>query len=427
MQSDFEMGCLISMLKSKKILFIVDELPFPPRNGVTIPSYNLIKGLREEFTIALLWIRNEKDGMSNEILDNNNSIVDHFFVLDMAKDCFFAALCKEFFLIKSSFSGVKGVFAEGDRFELSEFDPDIIFCSPIRSIANLKYVKDVLRDRNRLVVAAINDSYTATLWMRCKQVFGSRWPLIHRIKSIIYWLRSFWMLFLEKKILNDADVILVQTCADKEWICKISKSQFCNKTYVLSNGVDEKILEAPKIDYSRSFGYAGPLKNPCHKVNVQFLVEKILPKIHNKYSDVKFFVLGKSDCSGLSDWLEMNSGVVYKEYVDDMFDFYTRTPILFVRNFKNIGIINRTIESMAAGVVVIGEEGAFNGIQGFQDGVHGFIANDEDQILRYLFLLFGSPEKWHEISCNAKKLIKDNFQWKDRLEYVHDILISKSN
>jgi len=414
------------MLKSKqKILFVVDELPFPPRNGVTIPIYHFIIGLRKYYEIALLLIVKENDNIDDEILNNNRSIVDHFFVLKIRNACFLSALCREFFLISPSFSGLGGEFFKNDGFKITKFDPDIIFCSPIRAIANLKFIKNILIDRDRRVVAAISDAYTATLRMHSKQIFGYCWPMTHRVKSVASWLRSFWMMFLERKILNEADVILVQTSMDREWICKISNSRFKDRTYILSNGVNKKLLETIKVEYRRSFGYIGSLKNPCHKININFLIKNILPKIQNKYYDAKFFVLGKSDCSGLSSLLKVNSGVVYKEYVHDMVEFYTSVPILFVRNFKNIGLINRTIESMAAGVVVIGEKGAFNGIEGFQDGVHGFIAQDEDQILKYLFLLFDNPKKWYEVSSNAKKLIKNDFQWEDRLGCLNDLLMLK--
>ena len=38
------------------------------------------------------------------------------------------------------------------------------------------------------------------------------------------------------------------------------------------------------------------------------------------------------------------------------------------------GAYQSNYEAMASGVVVIGEQGAFNGIEEFQHGVHGFVA-----------------------------------------------------
>ena len=84
--------------------------------------------------------------------------------------------------------------------------------------------------------------------------------------------------------------------------------------------------------------------------------------------------------------------------------------------FKGYGLINKVVESMAAGVPVIGTADSFNGMPDFANGRHGIVVNNADSFIEESLKLLGNPMKRKDIAFAARALVRDKFSWDDRIE-----------
>jgi glycosyltransferase involved in cell wall biosynthesis len=144
-------------------------------------------------------------------------------------------------------------------------------------------------------------------------------------------------------------------------------------------------------------------------------LDDVLPNVRQFVPESQFAILGKAGSPQLMECINKSNGVRYSPHVKEMNDFYQTISVLLVRNYKCLGLINRTVEAMAAGVVVIGERGAFNGIVGFQDGMHGFIAENTRETVDCLVNILSNKAIKKSVSHAARNLIQSKFQWKDRI------------
>jgi len=67
-----------------QILFVLDQLPYPPRNGVTVPTYNYLRGLAERHDVSLLFVRRNPDE-DLACLDENKALVANFWMITAPK------------------------------------------------------------------------------------------------------------------------------------------------------------------------------------------------------------------------------------------------------------------------------------------------------------------------------------------------------
>ena len=86
--------------------------------------------------------------------------------------------------------------------------------------------------------------------------------------------------------------------------------------------------------------------------------------------------------------------------------------------FKGFGLINKVVESMAAGVPVVGTSGSFNGISEFNNGQHGIISNNVDSFIAETSKLLTNPKKRRDIANSARALVRKNFSWEDRISAI---------
>ena len=81
-------------------------------------------------------------------------------------------------------------------------------------------------------------------------------------------------------------------------------------------------------------------------------------------------VVGKRSSTDLEAFFAREE-ISYQPYVESIEDEYARHAILVAPIFKGFGLINKVVEAMAAGCLVVGDKTAFNGIESFKPNLHG--------------------------------------------------------
>jgi polysaccharide biosynthesis protein PslH len=404
-----------------KILFVTDELPFPPRNGVTIPSFHFLSGLAKTHKVSLLFLQLPGHRADKSALEANRQFVKNLWVLDMIPSKQWKATLNEVFCRVPYFAHYAFNQAQLTQL-LTDYDCDVLWATPIGPFAQIPAIEECMPERHRLRIAAINDSYTSTLrsfgnWLLC-----SKWPLATRAQSAVKWMRSWGMAIMETRILGQAHKVLVQSETDKTCIGRISRGFLLEKVVIMPNGVKPLVLEHPSPCEKPVLGHIGPLFSPSHYRTIRWILDDVLPDVRQLIPESRFIILGRTGSFRLMKRINKSNGVKYTSQVEEMKDFYQTISVLLVRNYKCLGLINRTVEAMAAGVVVIGERGAFNGIEDFQDGVHGFIVESTRETVDRLVRVLSNKSIRESVSHAARNLIQSKFQWTDRITLANSLI-----
>lgn len=385
------------------ILFVVDELPFPPRNGVTVPIANFIElfsanGFRVD--ILLLDI-SDSDLVKNTKFKN---VVTAFAQLPLKRTGRIIGLFSELLGRSALFEAwfPRGGLV-GDKL-LPHYD--LVWASPIRSYGLwLKFNKIINISSNNLI-AAINDSYTLTLreLSNRKTIWLQRW---------FYRCRALAMHGVEKKLLKRADIVAVQSKREIDFFREMFTESEAPEVIELKNGVALTLFQdrpAAMLDIL----FVGSL-DAFYRPTLDWFIREVYSKM--PIPRPSFSVIGRGateeDIRRFSE-LSIN----YLPFVEEIANFYLTSRILVAPIFKGYGTINKVIEAMAAGCVVVGDRTAFNGLENFVVSRDGLIAESPDDFSSCILAVLADPRWASEIGENARKLMQKDFSWASRLHCV---------
>ncbi len=95
-------------------------------------------------------------------------------------------------------------------------------------------------------------------------------------------------------------------------------------------------------------------------------------------------------------------GVNFTGYVEELAEAYRTCGIAVVPINKDCGIVNKVIESMAAGLVVVGFKKTFSGIPQAKSGVHFIEASDYEDMGNAIINLLDNTVVCDELKIAAQ-------------------------
>lgn len=401
-----------------KILFVLNQLPYPPRNGVTIPSYNYLKGMAETNEVYLLFLRDAWYESSDEGIEKNRNLVTKMWTMDVHKRPPLERIGRE--LRGDSFYHIGRVYDEGlirDICTTSPFDVVWVSDDGILDVIDVigRYAHFPFKS-----VAGINDCITSVFEQAKKQITLKGGTVKDRLLALVKWLRSYRAGAIEERILNKYDLVLVQSALDEQRLCRISCHRLAPKIVVAANGVDDKLFQVEFDIASKELVFVGSLRG--YSPIVEWLLDDVWPHVRRSHPDAVFHIIGKGASAGLLKKIAAATSVKYTEYVENICDVYRGKALSVSPVFKNYGLINKVVESMAAGIPVVADKGSFSCIPEFEDGVHGLVANDAHAMAAAINKLLDSGMFRQKVGQSSRALMQKHFEWKDRIEMMRERL-----
>jgi glycosyltransferase involved in cell wall biosynthesis len=404
-----------------RILFVLDELPFPPRNGITIPTFNYLSRFSENHDVSLLFLKKKHSSLKNSFLEKNKSFVHNLWLIERerhpavrrivdelsGKTPYFFGMAHDSFILKK---------------ELKNQHFDVVWASPLSVTEVIPDLMNLLGPKP-IYFASISDCLTAVLRTKGKRFFSRDLSLKLRFVYGVNWIRSWIVAGIESKILHQYNLIGVQTEEDRKWLNAISSGSLDNKVIVLPNGANEQLMERPVNSSGKDILYFAILSGGHGKV-LEWILQKVWPAIKPNARQTKFVIVGKGASAKLKRLIDNDDRIEYFEYIADIRSIFDDKAIMLAPVFMEYGLINKVVDSMAAGVPVIGDKGSFNGIVGFENGRHGIVANGPQSFAKSALQLLNSIERRREIASEARALITNSFSWSDRIKSIDSKLKS---
>lgn len=398
-----------------KFLFVLDVLPYPPRDGTTIPTFNWISRLSSEHKVSLIFVKNNADVLDQRQLIENKSYVDNLWVIDSFRSSVGIRIKNELMGLKPFFLGwsidMLKLYQclQGNRF-------DVVLGSPITVTETIESIYKILGNEP-VYVSGHNDCLTAQLKSLRKRIKMEGLDFYTKVLYFAGWIRSYSMSKIEAKILKNYDLILLQSEVDKRCVDKLASGKLAKKTMVASNGVNNELFSLPIMNDGKEILFLGILNNGYSK-SLEWFLNNVWSEIKKAYKDIRLHVIGRGASRRLKVRIAADDNIIYHEYIPNIINVFKNKIVMISPVFKGFGLINKVVESMAAGVPVVGTLDSFNGISEFSNGQHGIVANDANSFIKETLEILAHHIKRKNIAESARKLVQKNFSWDSRIKSI---------
>ena len=400
-----------------RILFVLDRLPYPPRDGSTIPTFNWISRLSSKHNVSLLYVKDETVALNHQQIIENRPFLEKLWVIESSRSPAYIRVKDELIGRKPYFLGWSVDIAKlGQCLDGHSFD---VVWGSFSVTETIESIHKILNP-GPIYVSGMSDSNTAVLRSLGKRSIIKGLDFKTRVVYLISWMRSWGVSRIEAEMLGIYDLILLQTDVDKKWIDKISSGKLAPKTMAVSNGVSDVLFDLPIMKDGKDILFLGILSKGYsgYSKSLEWLMNNVWPKIRKSHNDARLCVVGRGASDRLRLRMAEDGHITYAEYIPNICEVFKNKVIMLSPVFKGYGLINKVIESMAAGVPVVGTTGSFNGISEFTNGQHGVVADDADNFVTETLKLLANPIKRRDIAESARALVKKNFSWDDKINTI---------
>jgi len=298
---------------------------------------------------------------------------------------------------------------------------DIIVCSPLLPALWLVKNKNFFLNgaRNVKKIALLNDCYTYVLY---RQIFLSLKFRKGYTKIPVYLLKLLYYYFVEWRVGRFFDFILLQTNKD---LTVFEKLFFVKNAFTMPNIPRTPTLtKSEQLHVSRNLYAVGFVATfvGSYCMIAEWFINEIWSEVIKREPRATLHLLGKNNENFIQQFnKDIVSTLVIEKHVPTMGEFYDKVSIAVSPIFKGYGLINKTVDAMSGGCIVIGDTAAFNGLS-VTDGEDCIIANNRKEFIATLSENLGVDNS--KMRDNAKKAISESLNEAYYTEKLKEIIVN---
>ncbi len=400
-----------------RLLAVLDRNPFPPNDGVSYPIANHLRGLSPDWDIDLLLVRGSGAGEDEVVVPQDNG-----FAFGKVFEAVARPLGRSARLWGECLRGIPyGHHSPIAKSKLKELlvgqTYDALYAAPTSVVLWAKSIAEVLPSRP-LMVLNLNDSLSEMYRRRFDLARMSSLGLRSRISYALSSARVGYAPRLERKTLEQFDLVFVQTPRDRDAVISDCGASMSDRLLVAPNGIKEELLQLPYLTAGgKNLVHIGPLALIRRDLLLWF-VNEVFTNVREEVAEVKLHLAGSVTPSD-RDFLGRIPGVVVHGFVENLNDILQLATMSVAPMFMRSGLVNKNLDSMAAGVPCSGIR-AFNGVPGFENGVHGFELNNAEEWRRLLIDVLRDPKRLEKVSESGRRLVSENLRWHSTIAKIND-------
>lgn len=394
-----------------KILLVSNKFPFPPRDGGSLATYNMIRGLAESGNYVDLLLMNT----SKHFTEDAGSTIDikglnKVKIVNIDNSVRFFSLVFNFAFSKLPYSAVRFT---SRRFKsallqlLKDNDYGII---QLEGLFLAPYLELIRNNSNALVVYRAHN-VEHLIWQRLymrENNFLKKWYLRVLYSRIENYERSF---------INSYDLLVTITGNDLEILNTLGNKK---PSIVAPFGMYIQGLSKSKPVRSDNLCilYIGALDWMPNIEALDWFLKEVWPAVRKRFPEMVFRVAGRNAKKNfLMDYAE--KGVISHGEIDNPGDFLGENGIVVVPLFSGSGIRVRIIEAMFAGRPVIASSVAVSGIPVVNE-INILLADDGERFVYYIEKLVADQEFASFIGVNAGHFARKNYENREISENLAD-------
>ena len=402
-----------------KILMLSSTFPYPPtRGGTQGRTFHLLKSLAHKHSVTL--VTQYSQDVTDEEIEALRSWVDELVIFPRpeAAETGIPAKLKRLFQFwqEGTPPNVKYLYSEAIQgwvnAAITAQKFDVLTCE---HSVNEVYVKPEWR-RQLWTVINIHSSITRT----CKNQLETK-------TSENQWRDRFYLPLLsryEEQMVRKFSSVVVTSDEDKQ---QIKSCVPAAEVAIIPNGVALEMFPYRAHDPGEhSLVFVGGLD---YSVNVDaacFFALKVLPKLQVKYPDTTLTLVGANPTSEVLALGEL-PGVTVTGRVPSIAPYLHQATVSVVPLRTGFGMKIKTLESMAAGVPVVGSDRGLEGLDVDSPDVPlcALRANTVEEYGEAVSRLFEEAQLREELSRNGRSLIEKQYTWEQMGALYEQVLAGK--
>jgi polysaccharide biosynthesis protein PslH len=388
-----------------KILMISSTFPYPPTKGGTHGrTFNLLKVMAREYPIMM--VAQRSPDVTDEEVAKLSHFVEELVLFPRPAD------------VKTSILGkIKNV----GQFILEGTPPNVRF---LHSSAMQHWIDTAIKENKFQAITAehsANEVFIRPEWKECLRtaidIHSSVYRTCHnqletgtsshelRDRLFLPLLRRY-----EQQTVRKFSQIIVTTDEDEQQMKEFAPD---GEIYLVPNGVDLDIFPYRSVDPGgHKLVFVGGLD---YFVNIDaaiFLGREILPLVQEKYPDTTLTLVGSNPSAEVLALAE-RQGITVTGRVPSIAEYLHQATVAVIPLRTGFGMKFKTLESMAAGVPIVGSDRALEGIEVDSANVslRALRANQVSEYVAAIGRLFEDRTLRETLSQNGRALIEREYTW----------------
>ena len=388
------------------LMLVTDQLPYPPRNGVTLPTFHYLEQLRSTHRISVCLLHAEGAPDALRGLADNEQRYGPIVRVPLRRRALLQRVLAELATLEMVQHGWQPA-APLDGLRPSHFDQVLV--SPISALAKWRAVQRAHPAlQPRTTVAAVSDCTAAEYQHRLRSAPRGAGA---RAKARLDALRVPLIARVEARLLAGCARVLVQTDTDLHIMRTLVGEATAGRCVVAPNGVQRELFEVQPV-LGEQVLFVAELSGEYGPV-AEWLCTVVWPRVHAERPGARLMIVGRGASPRLQGCMAAAAGVEHIAFAPDLATVYAAAGMVWSPVFKGFGLINKTLEAMASGLPVVGGDAAFNGLPGFAEGVHGLAlpAADAPVWAAATLRLLGSEPLRAALGEAGRELVRSGFEW----------------
>ncbi len=191
---------------------------------------------------------------------------------------------------------------------------------------------------------------------------------------------------------------------------------------IIPNGVSPEFIgyKCPDSIPEYDIIFTGNLGYHPNILAAMFLVREILPKVREKYPDLKVCLAGARPVKEIQALAGKN--VVVTGFVSDLREYIAKSMMFVAPMISGSGLQNKLLEAMAIGLPSVTSSLA-NRALGAESGNHLLVCDTADEFAREIISLMGDRGRAVKLGMSGRKFVEANFDWNRSNEMLEKALI----
>lgn len=226
----------------------------------------------------------------------------------------------------------------------------------------------------------------------------------------------------EQSYLEKFSAIVTVTTQERRIVKKLEPE---SSITVIPNGVDlTKFPRRITNQGGQRIVFVGNMDRPVNIDAARFLALEIFPAIRQRYPEAALELVGAKP---VAEVLELNDlpGITVTGKVSSVVEYLHWATVCVIPIRQGYGLRNRTLESMAAGVPVVGSDRALAEfeVDGATVPLRAMRANTLEEYIYAIGRLFSEPKLREKLSENGRSLVENEYTWDKVGEKYEQVLI----